>query len=154
MEDIQTYLLSGIPILLLLWWYRSRRPTKYPPGPFRLPLIGNLLNVAGSDILQSLRDLRQHYGDVFSLSLGRHHVIVVNGASTLREVLIKNAEFTSDRPDIPLFRIFRKRGKHVPYQYLPTLQIKVFFLDIKRNKVQVIIDRTFLSMSFVYYIVG
>lgn len=111
MEDLQTYLLSVIPIFLVICWYRSRRPTKYPPGPLKLPLIGNLYNVAGSDLLQTFRDLRQRYGDVFSLYLGSHFVIVANGASTLREILTKNAEFTSDRPDISLFRIFKKRGK-------------------------------------------
>lgn len=97
-------------ILIILLMVRLRRPKGCPPGPTPLPVIGNVYNLAKGDMVEVFRNLRQKYGDIFSLSLGPFWVIVVNGADNLRELLVKRAEFTSDRPQFYLVQIFDNKG--------------------------------------------
>ena len=99
-----------VTILAILLWLRSRRPVTYPPGPVPIPIIGNIHSIASRDVLERFRDLRKKYGDVFSLSVGSFWVIVVNGPDTLRNLLVKRAEFTSDTPPIYLFNLFKNKG--------------------------------------------
>lgn len=46
--------------------------------------------------------LRQRYGDVFSLQLAWTPVVVLNGLVAMREALVTYSEDTSDRPHTPL----------------------------------------------------
>lgn len=103
------FITSSVSLLLL--WVRSRRPSDYPPGPTPIPVIGNFHNLVNKDFMQSLRDLRQKHGDIFSLSLGTFWVIVVNGSDNLKEILIKRGEKTSDRPTFFVFNLVNNRGK-------------------------------------------
>ena len=50
---------------------------KYPPGPFPLPLIGNL-HLIGKQPEKSFKKLSMKYGDVMSLSFGSQRVVVIN----------------------------------------------------------------------------
>ena len=50
---------------------------KYPPGPFPLPLIGNL-HLIGKKPEESFKKLSKVYGDVFSVSFGSQRVVVIN----------------------------------------------------------------------------
>ena len=50
---------------------------KYPPGPFPLPIIGNL-HLIGKKPEQSFKKLSKKYGDVMSLSFGSQRVVVIN----------------------------------------------------------------------------
>lgn len=104
-------LLFVIFVLSSVLWLRSRRPARYPPGPTPLPIIGNLHNVAKKDFMQAIRDLRQKYGDIISLSLGSYWVVFVNGSENLRELFVKNANETSDRPQLFIFKLVKNKGK-------------------------------------------
>ena len=66
--------LLAIPGLVLLWMlitYVEHLITlrKYPPGPFPLPLIGNLLLLSKDPHLDFI-ELGKKYGDIFSISFG------------------------------------------------------------------------------------
>jgi len=99
-----------ISIILIILWKRSRRPVNYPPGPPTIPIIGNIHNIATVDFLQKMRDLRKKYGDVFSLSIGSYWVIVVNGSTNLRELLVRRCEVTTDRPPLYMFNLAKNKG--------------------------------------------
>lgn len=99
-----------ISIILIILWKRSRRPVNYPPGPPTIPIIGNIHNIATVDFLQRIRDLRKKYGDVFSLSVGSYWVIVVNGSTNLRELLVRRCEVTTDRPPLYMFNLAKNKG--------------------------------------------
>ena len=99
-------------LIIMLLWIKSRRPKDYPPGPIPMPIIGNFYNLIKGNFFKTIRDLRQQHGDIISLSLGSHWVIIVNGIENLREILVKRGEATSDRPSFFVFRQGRYKGMY------------------------------------------
>ncbi|OWF51175.1 cytochrome P450 2H2-like [Mizuhopecten yessoensis] len=90
-------------------WNRHQRLKSLPPGPTPLPLLGNILNLAGSsDPLQTFRKLREKYGDLVTLHVGSYTIVVVSGYDTLRELFVKRGDVTSDRPNTFAFREITK----------------------------------------------
>ena len=103
-----------IPALLIFCiiaflWIRSRRPSDLPPGPVPLPVLGNLLYLLTGDLRKVSESLRKKYGSLFSLSLGPHWVIFVNGIDTLKDVFVKKEAYFSDRPDVYFFTHIKGR---------------------------------------------
>ena len=103
-----------IPVLLIFFiiaflWNRSRRPSDLPPGPVPLPVLGNLLYLLAGDLRKVSESLRKKYGSLFSLSLGPHWVIFVNGIDTLKDVFVKKEAYFSDRPDVYFFTHIKAR---------------------------------------------
>lgn len=59
-----------------------------PPGPSKLPVLGNLLTlVSSSNPHQELHRLAQRYGPVMSLRLGSKQALVVSSPEMAKEVL-------------------------------------------------------------------
>ncbi|XP_029141634.1 cytochrome P450 2C5-like [Protobothrops mucrosquamatus] len=102
--------------LLFLCFWKNQRPAGFPPGPWRLPLLGNLLQFSKRDPLKILDQLRKKYGPVFSLYLGRTPVVFTHGFSPAKEVLVmKGIEFAG-RADIPIIDIItNKKGIRKSY---------------------------------------
>ncbi|XP_046558218.1 cytochrome P450 2J1-like [Haliotis rubra] len=105
-----TTVLLCVAVLVLLWLL-TRRPSGLPPGPPLLPFLGNVLSMS-SDPRITFRRLRQRYGDIFSVYLFNKPLIVLNGYSTLKEAIVKNADVFSERPHTTL-NDFIARGKGV-----------------------------------------
>ncbi|KAK7268394.1 hypothetical protein RIF29_21092 [Crotalaria pallida] len=77
---------------------RTRKPNlKLPPGPTRLPIIGNLLEL-GEKPHQSLAKLAKTHGPVMSLKLGQVTSVVISSAEMAKEVLQTHDNFLSNRP--------------------------------------------------------
>ena len=65
----------------------------YPPGPFPLPIIGNL-HMIGLRFHEICYNLSKTYGSVFSFSLGMERIVIVNTIEPAREALIsKGSKF-------------------------------------------------------------
>ena len=114
-----------IPLLLIFFiftflWIRSRRPPDLPPGPVPLPVLGNLLYLLVGDLRKVSESLRKKYGSLFSLSLGPHWVIFVNGIDTLKDVFVKKEAYFSDRPDVYFFTHIKARQGVVNTFFLST----------------------------------
>ena len=95
----------------------GRRAKDLPPGPPTIPLLGNLhqiplkqafIKYASSYIISyiglklmwfRLTEWSKVYGPIFSLKLGDKTMVVVNDSSTVRELLDKRSNISSDRPD-------------------------------------------------------
>ncbi|XP_052618894.1 cytochrome P450 2B1-like [Peromyscus californicus insignis] len=83
--------------LLLLVRGHKKAHGQLPPGPRPLPLLGNLLQMDRRGLLNSFMQLREKYGDVFTVYLGPRPVVVLCGTEAIREALVDQAEAFSGR---------------------------------------------------------
>ncbi|KAK7460408.1 hypothetical protein VKT23_009129 [Stygiomarasmius scandens] len=96
------FLVTIVTTFLYLRWRRPNRPP-FPPGPRGLPFIGNLLDVVldKSCKPQHLKyvDLGRAYNsDVVHIDVCGDHLVVLNSAEAIEELLEKRSLNYSDRP--------------------------------------------------------
>ncbi|XP_013883933.1 cytochrome P450 2F2 isoform X2 [Austrofundulus limnaeus] len=92
--------------MVLLWFcfcfillqLKPRRPKNFPPGPFTLPVLGNLLHLTSENPLKELKKLKQSYGNVYSLFIGPKPAVVINGLKTMKEAMVVKAKDFAGRP--------------------------------------------------------
>lgn len=133
-------------IIIFIYYYGFKfYDPRLPPGPFPLPLIGNL-HVLQDDLHVSLTKLSKKYGDVIRLYIGGNLIIVLSG-NAIREGLVRNPVNFAGRPfmsyykialrdDIPLVLV--DYGEHWKiHRRLAHRVIKVF----GTNRYEVIIQR-------------
>jgi cytochrome P450 len=74
---------------------------KIPPGPWKLPIIGNILNLVTINPHRKLRDLAKIYGPLMHLQLGEVFFVVVSSPEVAREVLKTHDIIFASRPHLP-----------------------------------------------------
>uniref|UniRef100_A0A673GI08 Cytochrome P450, family 2, subfamily AE, polypeptide 1 n=1 Tax=Sinocyclocheilus rhinocerous TaxID=307959 RepID=A0A673GI08_9TELE len=100
--DVQG-LLIFLCVLLLVKHLRDVLTNNMPPGPFPLPLIGNVLNIGFTDPLGSFqRVIHILYGDVSTLYLGNNPCILLTGYESFKEAFVEQADIFTDRPYFPI----------------------------------------------------
>ena len=97
LEAISTLLLAILIYIAVKYAIHLSQIKRYPPGPFPLPLIGNL-HLLGRKAHLSLKKLSKTYGDVMSISFGSQRVVIINGNKAAREALLTKGEDTAGRP--------------------------------------------------------
>ena len=106
LEELIWFVLVAILVVLFVNHFTASR--KLPPGPFPLPIIGNVHKLAAKSRHIDLMQLEKQYGNVFRLYLGSQLVIVVSGGDALQEVLVhKSADFAG-RPSIFTADVYSK----------------------------------------------
>ncbi|XP_055806263.1 geraniol 8-hydroxylase-like [Solanum dulcamara] len=78
-------LVHGFNLLVALTTNRSR---KLPPGPFPLPIIGNL-HLLGNQPHKSLTKLANFHGPIMRLKLGQISTVVISSSDMAKQVLQK-----------------------------------------------------------------
>ncbi|KAM9197923.1 cytochrome P450 2E1-like [Dugong dugon] len=131
----------GITITLLVWvatlllisvWKQIYSSWKLPPGPFPLPIIGDILQLDLKNIPKSFTRLAQRYGPVFSLYLGGRRFVIVHGYKAVREVLLQHKNEFSGRGRNPSFDAHKNHG--IIFNNGPTWKdTRRFSLTILRN---------------------
>uniref|UniRef100_A0A8C6XNV2 Uncharacterized protein n=1 Tax=Naja naja TaxID=35670 RepID=A0A8C6XNV2_NAJNA len=109
-SSLQNLWLVVLSLLFLCFW-KNQRPKDFPPGPWSLPLIGNLLQFSKRFPLKELDQLAKKYGPVFSLYLGRTPMVFTHGFPSAEEVLmIQGTEFAG-RVSFPVMdAVTHKKG--------------------------------------------
>ncbi|CAN1747933.1 Geraniol 8-hydroxylase [Linum perenne] len=87
-------LLTTLAILLRL--RSNKTPAKLPPGPSRLPIIGNLHNL-GDKPHKSMADLAKIHGPLICLKFGQLTTVVASSPAVAKEILQKHDQVLSDR---------------------------------------------------------
>ncbi|KAM3930490.1 cytochrome P450 2K1-like [Leptodactylus fuscus] len=100
----------------LFFYGRKNAPYKLPPGPRPLPIIGNLHMLDLKRPYQTLHQLSQKYGPVYSIKLGEEKAVVLCGYEAVKDALVNHAEEFSGRPKVPLFHEIIK-GHGVIFAY-------------------------------------
>ena len=126
-NDVSTFLVCSFTdapistilfgLLFLILWFciqANRNPANYPPGPFGLPVVGNLLQLGSSPHL-SLTELAAEYGPVFSLRLGSRDVVVLSSCDVVQEALGRKANQFAGRPQVYSFQKNSNGGRSVAF---------------------------------------
>ncbi|KAJ8645492.1 hypothetical protein MRB53_007240 [Persea americana] len=105
-------LLFTFLLFLFMFLKKGKRPkpqkptSKLPPGPWKMPVIGNMHQLLGPLPHQTLRDLAQKHGPLMHLSLGEISTIVVTSPAVARDVLKTHDLNFANRPQPLSVKIF------------------------------------------------
>ncbi|XP_030054611.1 cytochrome P450 2K6 [Microcaecilia unicolor] len=96
-----------LSVILILWmkigWERTLK--NFPPGPYPLPLIGNLHLLDLKRPSKTLIELSKTYGPVFSFQMGVRKAVVLSGYQTVKDALVNNADEFAERNNMHIFKI-------------------------------------------------
>ncbi|XP_043922157.1 cytochrome P450 2D6-like [Protopterus annectens] len=103
-----------LSVFALLFDLMKRRKVwdRYPPGPWGLPFLGNMLQIGIRKQHLRLTELSKKFGNLYSLQLGWVHAVVVNGFDAMKELLIKKSEDCADRPNLPVIEVLGYTDKN------------------------------------------
>ena len=105
---------ASVTILVLTLLQLSNVRRKTPPGPFGLPVFGNLFQLGDSPHI-ALSKMAKVYGSVFSIRLGWRRAIVLNSHDVVKEALSKRACHFSSRPPFHSFQIISNGGRSLAF---------------------------------------
>ncbi|XP_027698543.1 cytochrome P450 2E1 isoform X1 [Vombatus ursinus] len=109
----------GASLALLVWfvflifvsvWKRIYSSWKLPPGPFPLPIVGNIFDLDLKNIPKSYAKLAKEYGPVFTVYIGSKHIVVLHGYEVVKEALLDLKNEFAGRADIPVFEAHQDFG--------------------------------------------
>ncbi|XP_069510661.1 cytochrome P450 2C23-like [Ambystoma mexicanum] len=100
--------LLALALLLLVAPWKKKKQLNLPPGPAPWPLVGNLLQLDKYEPHATLMQLREIYGDVFTVYLGMQPAVVLCGYDTLKEAFLGQADDFGGRAILPVFERLTK----------------------------------------------
>ncbi|KAG8511979.1 Cytochrome P450 2C5 [Galemys pyrenaicus] len=84
---------------------------QFPPGPRPLPIIGNLHILNLKRPYQTMLELSQKYGSIYSIHFGPRKVVVLSGYKTVKDALVNYGDQFGERPQVPIFeKLFEGKG--------------------------------------------
>ncbi|KAL8134954.1 hypothetical protein AgCh_009822 [Apium graveolens] len=112
------YVLSFVLVLILIFFAKRSTNTtapKLPPGPPKLPIIGNIHKLGGQVQHRVITDLSKKHGPIMHLQLAEISVIVVSSSSLANQVLKTHDLAFADRAQLQLSKIILEGCKDVAY---------------------------------------
>ncbi|EKG12913.1 Cytochrome P450 [Macrophomina phaseolina MS6] len=107
-----TFLYTTITLFVIRILYEARRDRGLPPGPRRLPLIGNLHQAPTHLPWLTYHKWFQQWGPIISLQLGGSTVVILGSASVAHDLLNKRSGIYSDRPRLVMAGDCMTKGMH------------------------------------------
>uniref|UniRef100_A0A8C1Z0Q2 Cytochrome P450 2J2-like n=1 Tax=Cyprinus carpio TaxID=7962 RepID=A0A8C1Z0Q2_CYPCA len=101
--DIKSILIFSCVFLLLSDYFRNKAPKNFPPGPWSLPIIGDIHHIDNSRIHLQFSEFAEKYGKIFSLRILGPRIVVLDGYKLVKEVYLQQGDNLADRPLLPLF---------------------------------------------------
>ncbi|MFS8027799.1 putative ferruginol synthase [Helianthus anomalus] len=96
--ELLYFFLSSFFFLFLLHVSEVHRKRRLPPGPLRLPIIGNLHQLLGPKPHKTLATLAKKHGPLMTIQLGSITTVVASTPDAAREILLRKDEVCSSRP--------------------------------------------------------
>ncbi|XP_057765428.1 salviol synthase-like [Salvia miltiorrhiza] len=87
-------------LILLKFGSKQKSNAKFPPGPWKLPLIGNIHNLVGDVPHRALHQLAQKFGPMMGLQLGELSVVVISSADAAKQIMKTHDINFASRPPI------------------------------------------------------
>nr|XP_002730849.1 PREDICTED: steroid 17-alpha-hydroxylase/17,20 lyase-like [Saccoglossus kowalevskii] len=120
-----TYKLIAVVIILLvaLMLWSIHRPSGMPPGPRGFPIIGSMLSLTDNLHLDFLQ-MAKEYGDIFTIKLGSHQVVIVNSYELIKETLVKKSTDFAGRPQSFTGKVLSEGFKDIAFSdYSPAWKL-------------------------------
>ncbi|XVE54588.1 hypothetical protein DITRI_Ditri03aG0093600 [Diplodiscus trichospermus] len=101
------FVLSILLLFFLHLFFKLRRGSNlnFPPSPPKLPIIGNLHQLAGNLPHRSFQAMSEKYGPLMLLHLGQAPTLVVSSAEIVEELVKKHDIVFSNRPSLTAAKI-------------------------------------------------
>ena len=95
LDIINALLIAAVGYILVTYCIHLMHLKDYPPGPWPLPIIGNLHLISSKPHIV-LHMLRKKYGPVMSFSFGSQRMVVIQEITRAKETL-GTKEFSGKR---------------------------------------------------------
>ncbi|KAE9595376.1 hypothetical protein Lal_00031344 [Lupinus albus] len=124
-----------------------------PPGPWKLPIIGNITHLLTSTPHRKLRDLAKIYGPLMHMQLGEVFTIIVSSAEYAKEIMKTHDVIFASRPQILVSEILTYNSTDIifsPYgdywRQLRKICAMELFTTKRMNSFQPIRDEVFNNL--------
>eukprot|EP00057_Strongylocentrotus_purpuratus_P034110 XP_793963.1 PREDICTED: cytochrome P450 1A5-like [Strongylocentrotus purpuratus] len=109
-------------ILITRYWINTKRKSEKVaksggrplPGPWGIPVFGNMLSLDQSGPHLPLMKLAKVYGNVFKIQMGSRPVLVLNGLEAIKKALTKQPAVFAGRPDLFTFNVINETNVYGP----------------------------------------
>jgi len=104
--DLITIILAVVVVTLIYVVCQQKDQLQVIPGPFRLPVFGNV-QFRFSELHLQFTEFAQRFGDVFRIQILSQPAVVINSYEAYREAYLKRGKDFIGRPKMLRFEVVR-----------------------------------------------
>ncbi|THW34274.1 cytochrome P450 [Aureobasidium pullulans] len=125
LKSVGLFVVGGFVLASLTYFFmvpnvlKDKRRRHLPPGPKGLPVIGNLLDLAESDLVRvKVRQWAREHGEIFYTKIGGTDYVWLSSPRVVKDLMDKKSSIYSSRPPLPLAQDVASAGRRqlfMPY---------------------------------------